>query len=119
MSHRESRKIVATISPSIQGLPTYQLLKNYTNNLSKGGCVWILLSLLNKQRRMVQLILMSDCHFKWSFLHYGRSLAGHFKTSGGKKALAFFRETLIFLNSKEIGELKVRIISLNTSGFCQ
>lgn len=68
---------------------------------------------------MVQLILMSDCHFKWSFLHYGRSLAGHFKASGGKKALAFFRETLIFLNSKEIGELKLRIISLNTSGFCQ
>lgn len=68
---------------------------------------------------MVQLILMSDCHFYCSFLHYGRSLAGHFKASGKKALLAPLRETLIFLNSKVIGELKVRIISLNTSGFCQ
>ena len=46
---------------------------------------------------MVQLILMSDCHFYCSFLHYGRSLAGHFKASGKKALLAPLRETLIFL----------------------
>ena len=45
-----------------------------------------------------------------AFLELWQKLSWTLKGEWGKKALALLRETLIFLNSKGIGELKVRII---------